>query len=108
MKFTINWEQIVLLLVGLQKMFVHLRLRLNKNSIMNTKLSAGFATRLQPQYIKDSAGNLMVVLSHHDYSSILAEIEEWEDSMLYLQAKRNDDGERIPMEVAFAEIEKAR
>jgi|GEM_PF-1535867 len=67
-----------------------------------------FSTRLNPQYIKDSAGSQMVVLSQNEYSSILEEIDDWEDTMLYLEAKRTDTGERIPMETAFAEIEKNR
>ena len=45
----------------------------------------------------------MVILSHSDYHSILEEIEEWEDSMLYLQTKRADNGERVSMEMAFAD-----
>jgi len=67
-----------------------------------------FSTRLKPQYIKDSAGSQMVVLSQNEYSSILEEIDEWEDTMLYLKTKSIDNGERIPMETAFAEIEKDR
>jgi hypothetical protein len=72
---------------------------------MNTKLRTRFATRLNPLYIKDSTGNRMVVLSHNEYHSILEEIEEWEDSMLYLKTKRADNGERISMKAAFAKIE---
>ena len=67
-----------------------------------------FATRLHPQFINDSAGSRMVVLQYAEYSSLLEEIEEWEDAMLYLQSKQADNGERIPMEAAFAEIENAR
>ena len=74
---------------------------------MITASRTKFATRLHPQYIKDSMGSQMVVLPHSEYHSILEEIEEWEDSMLYLQAKRADNGERISMEMAFAEIENA-
>ena len=61
-----------------------------------------FSTRLHPQYINDSAGAQMVVLSHNEYQSILEEIDDWEDSMLYLQTKDADTGERISMEKAFA------
>jgi len=67
-----------------------------------------FKTNLHPQYIKDTSGNKMVVLSHNEYNSILEEIEDWEDSMLYIQTKLYDNGERIPMETAFMEIEKNR
>jgi hypothetical protein len=67
-----------------------------------------FSTQLHPQYIKDSAGGQMVVLSQNEYHSILEEIDDWEDSVLYLQTKDADSGERISMEKAFAEIEKKR
>jgi len=75
---------------------------------MAEKTRTRFSTRLHPQYIKDSAGSRMVVLSHSEYRSIVEEIEEWEDSMLYWQTKRTDTGERIPMEMAFAAIENPR
>jgi len=74
---------------------------------MATTTRSRFSTRLNPQYIKDSAGSQMVVLSQSEYRSILEEIDDWED-MLYLQAKHADTRERIPMETAFAEIEKNR
>lgn len=75
---------------------------------METATRSRFSTRLNPQYIKDSAGSQMVVLSQSEYHSILDEIDDWEDTILYLQAKRADTGERIPMEAVFAEIEKNR
>ena len=75
---------------------------------MRTATRTRFSTRLHPQYIKDSAGSQMVVLSYSEYSSILEEIEDWEDNMLYLQAKNADNRERVPMETAFSEIEKKR
>lgn len=67
-----------------------------------------FSTRLHPQYIKDSTGSQLIVLTQSEYHSILEEIENWEDTMLYLQTKRADTGERISMETVFAEIEKKR
>jgi hypothetical protein len=39
---------------------------------------------------------------------MLEEIEDWEDNLLFAQAKANDTGERIPMEEAFNRIETAR
>ena len=75
---------------------------------MRTATRTRFSTQLRPQYIKDSAGRQMVVLSYNEYSSILEEIEDWEDNMLYLQTKKVDNGERVSMETAFAEIEKNR
>ncbi len=75
---------------------------------MITATRKRFSTRLRPQYIKDSAGSKMVVLSLNEYRSILEEMEEWEDSMLYFQSRIADDGVRIPMETVFAEIENAR
>jgi len=60
-----------------------------------------FSTRLHPQYIKDSVGEQMVVLSQNEYQSILEEIDDWKDSMLYLQTKGKDSGERISMKEVF-------
>ena len=75
---------------------------------MATMTRSRFSTRLHPQYINDSAGSRLVVLSQGEYHSILEEIDDWEDTMLYLQTKSADTGERIPMKTAFAEIEKNR
>jgi len=64
--------------------------------------------RLHPQYITDSAGEKLVVLPIGEYNSILDELEETEDVRLYDEAKKNDSGERIPMEDAFKMIEAKR
>ncbi|MCC6288547.1 MAG: hypothetical protein IT249_11750 [Chitinophagaceae bacterium] len=62
-----------------------------------------------PQYITDDKGKkLSVVLSMKDYKKILEELEELEDIRLYDEAKKNDTGERIPMDEAFKMIEAKR
>ena len=63
---------------------------------------------LHPQYIKDTAGKNLVILSQIEFDSILEELEDIEDVCLYDQAKKEDTGERIPMEEAFKMIEAKR
>ena len=63
---------------------------------------------LHPQYITDTAGNSLVVLSQQEFNAIMEELEELEDIRMYDEAKKNDNGERIPMEEAFATIEAKR
>ena len=63
---------------------------------------------LHPQYITDTAGKSLVVLSQQEFDAIMDELEELEDIRLYDEAKKNDNGERIPMEQVFASIEAKR
>lgn len=64
---------------------------------------------VHPQYIKDSNGNkLMVILPAKEFDALMAELEDLEDIKLYDEAKRNDTGERIPMDEAFKIIEAKR
>jgi hypothetical protein len=63
---------------------------------------------IHPQYITDTAGAKFVVLPVNEFNSIMEEIEEIEDIRLYDEAKKNDSGERIPMEDAFKMIEDKR
>lgn len=59
---------------------------------------------LHPQYIKDTAGENMVVLPQIEFETLLEELEELEDIRLYDEAKKEDDGERI----SFADYLKNR
>lgn len=62
-----------------------------------------------PQYITDNKGNkLSVILPLRDYEKMVDELEELEDIRLYDEAKKNDTGERIPMEEVFKMIEAKR
>lgn len=62
-----------------------------------------------PQYIIDNKGNkLSVILPVKDYQKMVEDLEELEDIRLYDEAKKNDTGERIPMQEAFAMIEAKR
>lgn len=64
---------------------------------------------LHPQYIKDANGNRsMVILLAKEFDTLMEELEELEDIRLYDEAKKNDTGERIPMNEAFRMIEEKR
>ncbi len=60
---------------------------------------------VHPQYITDTAGKKLVVLPVSEFEIIMEELEELEDIRLYDEAKKNDTGERIPMDEAFKMIE---
>lgn len=64
---------------------------------------------IHPQFIKDANGNKsLVVLPATEFDILMEELEELEDIRLYDEAKKNDDGERIPMEDVFNMIEAKR
>jgi PHD/YefM family antitoxin component YafN of YafNO toxin-antitoxin module len=64
---------------------------------------------LHPQYIKDTNGDKsLVILPAKEFDSLMEELEEIEDVLLYDEAMKNDTGERIPMEEAFRMIEAKR
>jgi PHD/YefM family antitoxin component YafN of YafNO toxin-antitoxin module len=63
---------------------------------------------LHPQFIKDTAGENLVILPKKEFDHLLDEIEELEDIKLYDEVKKNDNGERIPMDKAFKMIEDLR
>jgi hypothetical protein len=63
---------------------------------------------LHPQYIKDTAGKSLVVLPQHEFDILMEELDELEDIRLYDEAKKNDTGERVPMEEALKIIEANR
>ena len=50
---------------------------------------------IHPQYIIDSAGQKLVVLSKNEFDNIIEELEDLEDIRLYDEAKKDDDGTRI-------------
>jgi hypothetical protein len=64
---------------------------------------------MRTQFITDDHGKkIAVILSMKDYQKMLEELEDIEDVRLYDNAKKNDTGERIPMEDAFRMIEAKR
>jgi hypothetical protein len=65
-------------------------------------------TALHPQFIKDTAGQSMVILPQVEFDFLLQELEDLEDKKAFIEAKANDDGERIPMKEAFRIIEANR
>ena len=64
---------------------------------------------VHPQYINDINGKKsMVILPVKEFEILMDELEDLEDIRLYDEAKKNDTGERIPMEQAFKMIEAKR
>ena len=64
---------------------------------------------IHPQYIKDAKGNKsLVILPAKEFDTLMEELEELEDIKLYDEAKKNDTGERIPMDEAFRIIDAKR
>jgi PHD/YefM family antitoxin component YafN of YafNO toxin-antitoxin module len=64
--------------------------------------------KVHPQYIKDTAGKSLVILPQNEFDSLMEQLEDTEDIRLYDEAKKNDTGERMPMEEAFKIIEAKR
>jgi len=64
---------------------------------------------VHPQYITDSKGKKsFVILPAKEFETMLENLEELEDIRIYDQAKKEDNGDRIPMEEAFTIIESKR
>ncbi len=64
---------------------------------------------VHPQYIKDNNGKKsFVILPAKEFKTLLENLEELEDIRLYDKAKKEDDGQRIPMDEAFRKIEAKR
>jgi len=63
---------------------------------------------IHPQFIKDTAGQNLVILPQKEFDTIMTELEDLQDVRLYDDAKKSDTGERIPMEEAFRMIETKR
>ncbi len=63
---------------------------------------------VHPQYITDAEGKSLVVLPQKEFDNLMEELEDLEDIRLYDEAKKNDTGERIPMDEAFTLIEAKR
>lgn len=60
---------------------------------------------VHPQYINDTKGNKsMVVLSIHEFESLMEELEELENTRLYDEGKKEDTGERM----LFSDYQKSR
>ncbi|GHV66650.1 hypothetical protein FACS1894199_10510 [Bacteroidia bacterium] len=69
----------------------------NKTEIgMTTMMPINVAdTLLHPQFIKDTAGENLVVFSQQEFEMIVDKIEDLYDNQLYDQALQEDTGERI-------------
>ena len=64
-------------------------------------------TTIHPQYITDTAGKKMVILSQKEFDKIIEELEELEDIRLYDEAKASGESS-IPIDEAFKIIEAKR
>ncbi|HET8829115.1 MAG TPA: hypothetical protein VFM79_07220 [Pelobium sp.] len=53
---------------------------------------------INPQYITDTAGKKLVVLSVDEFETMIDELEELQDIKLYDDSKKEDGGERILFE----------
>ena len=53
---------------------------------------------IHPQYITDTAGKKLVVISAKEFKTIVEQLEETEDVRLYDEAKKQDNGERVLFE----------
>ncbi len=62
---------------------------------------------LNPQYIKDSTGNNLVVLLQKEFDKIIEQLEDFEDIRLYKEAKKGKQ-EFVDAQKAFQEIEDKR
>jgi PHD/YefM family antitoxin component YafN of YafNO toxin-antitoxin module len=62
---------------------------------------------VQPQYIKDTAGKNMVILSAKEFEKMMTELEELEDIKRYDAAKKKKQV-FIDADIAFAQIEAKR
>ncbi len=63
---------------------------------------------LNPQFIEDSSGKKLVVLHQEEFDQLIAQFEDLEDIRLYRTVKKNDTGDRIPIDQAFEAIETER
>lgn len=52
-------------------------------------------TAIHPQYITDTVGQKLVVLSIQEFDAMIEELEELEDIKMYDKAKKEDNGERV-------------
>jgi PHD/YefM family antitoxin component YafN of YafNO toxin-antitoxin module len=60
---------------------------------------------IHPQYIKDTAGKNLVILPQEEFDILMEELDDIVDVRLYDEAKKDDTGERIPMDEAFKMID---
>ena len=64
---------------------------------------------METQFLTDKKGNrTAVVLPIKEYNKMIEKLEDLEDVRLYDEAKRDDDGCRIPIDEAFKIIEEKR
>ena len=64
---------------------------------------------METQFLTDEKGNrTAVLLPIKKYNKLIEKLEDLEDVRLYDEAKREDDGYRVPLEEAFKIIEEKR
>jgi hypothetical protein len=64
---------------------------------------------METQFLTDEKGKrTAVVMPIEKYNKLMEHLDDLEDVRLYDEAKRDDDGSRIPIEEAFMMIEAKR
>lgn len=64
---------------------------------------------LHPKFVTDEKGNKSaVLLPIKEYDKLLEELEDAADVRAYEEAKKNDDGVRIPIDEVFKRIDAKR
>lgn len=63
--------------------------------------------KLELQFIKDTSGKQMVILSKKEYDAMIEELEDVEDVRLYDDAKKSKEA-FIPVDKAFKLLETKR
>lgn len=53
---------------------------------------------IHPQFITDTAGKKLVVISAKEFKTIVEQLEDFDDIRLYDEAKKEDNGERVLFE----------
>ncbi len=51
--------------------------------------------QIHPQFITDTAGEKLVILTQQEFDALIDELEVQEDIALYEEAKKDDNGKRI-------------
>ena len=65
-------------------------------------------SELHLQYITDTAGKNLVILTQDEFDALIEAAEDLADIRLYDELKKNDSGERIAIEDVFNMIEAER
>ena len=77
------------------------------SKLTNSYKKYNYMITLHPQFIKDTAGNNLVIIPQKEFDDLLDELEDIEDIRLYDEAKKTNE-DFIPIDEAFKTIEAKR